>query len=79
MRTLDLQDIQNVAGGDYTLTLTANVATDMEAVTTQLFAGVINGTIVGTDAFMAAVGAAIANGADFSKISIEQIAFTDIR
>ena len=75
MRVLNQQDAQHVSGGDLTLTITAQVQAGVAPALASLFAQIVSGQIVGTAAFMTAMQAAIAGGANFDEVRVTDIQF----
>lgn len=77
MKHLNLEEVQNVSGGDFDIQIVAHVGSHVGGYVSDLFSQVINGNINGTDQFMTALNNAITNGANFNDVRIRDITFTD--
>lgn len=77
MQLLNLSEIQEVSGGDYQLEFTAKVESGVGGWVTNLFSGVVNGQYTGTAQFAQALNDAIANGANFNQVRIEEVTFSE--
>lgn len=77
MKTLSLEQVCHVAGGDYQLHLEAFVPTSAGPYVTNLFDMLINGQLPDTAAFIAAMQNDPNMIAAFNKVRVESVSFSE--